>query len=342
MTPFVLLGTLFFSDAYAAEVTSMFNIVAIAILTGRLVVRWSWPLALAVGLLVLLAYHIRYMMIVLPLLFVVVSLRLNDPSPALRLRLGTLALTSLLAIFISDWLLVRLLSRHSDLKQSETSRYVQISMLCTLRCDAELFTTRCDTPENRRLIETSTCTEFVHRLKPTGNPTIPYTDGLAALMIRAGPRQVVKWLLLAPLVYLRDIHQLELGPVDFHSMPNAIALFPEAFNYYDRYFAHSHGAKYSKPFRALADILNWLYFWRAYHVLVAAATVASLWNLVWTRDPAAQFLSAYAVGAYLVFAYLNPSAPLRYLLQVITPAYCAFLLIALGSMRQSTTAESAT
>ena len=206
------------------------------------------------------------------------------------------------------------------------------SMVCTLRCEADLYEKNCSTEEGRQLIENTPCNDIYWGKVSLGNPKLGFLSSPLANFKALGPYRSLKWFILAPFKYLQGIHATEMGLFSFGIDKGAVDAYPETTAYFkDRFPAREA----SPRFLALADDLNSLFTARVYHTLCAFLVLASLWLIFSTKQITTFFFAITCLGFYLLFAYLNHHVPFRYLIEVITPGVFA-VFDAIGRRTNST------
>lgn len=136
----------------------------------------------------------------------------------------------------------------------------------------------------------------------------------------------------APIFYLRDIHDIEMGLFEFGKDTLAMHEYPDVVPYYARYFSASPFSTQPNPlFLRLAQTLNTLFHqYRLFHILTALVVMLGFVVVFSNSGAPARYFCFYAVGTYLLFSYINPHAPFRFLMQIVTPGTLG-VLMALGT-----------
>jgi len=211
-------------------------------------------------------------------------------------------------------------------KNYVTNLAISASMQCALRCDVTLFTTNCDSPEGKKTVLESKCSELIFGLRPFGPIVFNMSDSPTQIFKHVGVGNTLKWIIYAPFTYLSDIHALEMGLFQFGDDQLGVKHYPEATKYYSEYLVGNKKLEASPAFIFLVQKLD-KYFTknRIYHMLTGISVILSLF-LIWRSiNVVVLMLSFQAFGTYMLFSYLNPHVPFRYLILIIAPAFLALL-----------------
>jgi hypothetical protein len=199
---------------------------------------------------------------------------------------------------------------------------MMVSIQCALRCNASLFKTDCSTPEGRQAIESMLCRDVIHGLVSLGPLRYPLTIGPRELLHKLGSLTTIQWVLKAPFTYLQDIHDLEMGPFEFSGETAAKRDYPGAVSAFTGVLPED--GRVGSSFLVMVNYLHGLFHeLRAYHWLTAICVALSLAIILLSQDPLTVFFALNTAGVYFAFAYYNPHAPLRYLVQILVPGTVA-------------------
>jgi hypothetical protein len=339
---FVIPGLLYLMNSVWSELAAFLQLSLYALILQQLCTsrRSSLVLIVASIILTITAYHVRYQMILAPLAFIAVALLLgirafffNSLARAKKL-IGSIALAGILSIVglkvvnhvIGNYMPV------SSVATEMTPGGMFLSFQCTFRCEMPMFKTDCTTAEGRDIIQNSRCAELLFGLKPLGPPRIPASLPLSSILYQIGPKKVLQWVLLAPLNYLKDIHDIEMGLFEF-GKDRAATVYPQTTARFIHDFTQ-YSAQPSPFFSSLAKYLHArFHHYRIFHWICALTVITCTVLLFFSEDPVGLFFAINAVGTFLIFAYFNPHVPLRYLLQIIIPGYLAILIALRGRLR---------
>jgi hypothetical protein len=316
-------GAVYLLNGYFSEPTS-FALLAIGIVTFTWghqgaggFVAWSLFWATAV-----IGYHIRYQHIVLPLaaacVLVIRALR-GRVGGTVLLHHGALLAAVLASLPLSQAFLAQGFPI-SEYGRAQPEVFLRKSIQCRLGCDVRMFETSCDTAEGRRLIESASCPHLVHVQEDALGKPYPAPAGMAGTFARLGAGQLLRWLIRAPIGYLKDTqHAFEYTSYTFdrhvfwysENVPDVIAhyapLMPEDDN------------RPSPAFQWILEVVEDMYRHWIFHWIAAAAFWISCVRVVMSRDVTTACLYATTLVTLLLFSYFQPQIPVRYLLHLTVP-----------------------
>jgi hypothetical protein len=216
---------------------------------------------------------------------------------------------------------------------------MRISMTCALRCGVHLFDVDCTTEAGRRRIESSRCADFLYDIEPLGRP-VPADGAPPWSVVRlAGPATTLRWLVSAPVSFLGDVHDMEMGRFDYGEGPGSKE-FPVGRDFFRSAFRTSMGEAASPALLAMVHSLDVLFKdLRLYHLLTGSLVLLSICLAAKSSNPIATFLAMDAVLTYLLIVYFAPVGAFRYLIHVSAPAFVA-VVIELARARRLDPAES--
>ncbi len=343
---FTITSLIYVSNSFWSEATNILHVALFCFLVKFATYIKKWQSCILAFLLSVWSYNTRYSEIVLPICFLglagvyyVRSLYGQKwlPGRSLALTYVLLFVFSLFGIQTASKILENIYPGESG-KSYITNLAISASMQCALRCDVTLFAANCDTPDGKEIVEESKCSELIFGLKPFGGSVLDMTDSPVQIFRRVGPMMTIKWLLLAPFTYLSDTHALETGLFQFGDDQLGAKNYPEATKYYSQYLV---GAKKLTPNLAFISLVQTLdkYFRtnKIFHMLTVIAVLLAIFFIFMSINPVVLLLSFYSLGTYLVFSYLNPHVPFRYLVIIIAPSFLAALIHFLGCNNKSYT-----
>lgn len=332
---FIFSALIYVSNAFWSEATNMLHISLFCIVAALLPKMKLWQGGVLAFLLSAWSYHTRYSEIVLPMCFLSISavfvLRSyfgNGPEILKKQAksFGVLFLCSILGVICVSQILKSIYPNEAG-KNYVTNLAISASMQCALRCDVALFTTTCDNPEGKKTVEESKCSELIFGLRPFGPSVLDMAASPTQIFKRVGFGTTLKWILLAPFTYLSDLHSLEMGLFQFGDDQLGVKHYPEATQYYSQYLVGEKKLEVSPAFITLVQKLE-RYFTknRIYHMLTGISVLLALYLIYSSTNVVVLMLSFYSFGTYMLFSYLNPHVPFRYLVLIIAPAFLALLI----------------
>ncbi len=311
-------GLVFLMNGYLTEMTALL----VTVLASRCVAGIGGPrhVRAAAGLaaLSLVGYHLRYQLAIIPVAALVV-LTLDEIRGRKRLTVLTsraVALGVLVAAFPLSHLALSVRLPVDEFGRNLPSRYLRGSIQCRLKCDVRLYEVGCRTQANRDVVMRATCTDLVHGLVSLGEP-VQLGRSWPEILHETGWANVVRWLFLAPATYLRE--RMPTLAIETYAYDGNVRWLsehhPTTIQHYERVFPTTDRGP-SGAFRFVVDYLKTLYFsWSLHWVSMIVVWVSVVLTLV-SRDRVASFFAASSVGTFLVFSYVQPQAPLRYLLVI--------------------------
>ncbi len=327
-------GILYLINAFWTEMVSFLLLFLVGFLLqsiGRHK-KWRFIKILLCAMVGTLAYHTRYQMMIIPFcvlgLGLVLFLKSDRKAAALRDNYiwAVVAAAMLFGILTSDFLLRKELPKN-EAQSGITVLGTSVSIQCALRCGVKLYSVDCSTTQGKALIEGSRCSEFLFGLKSLGTPLVPLNGKITDLFRTIGWKATLHWILAAPLSYLTDIHDLEMGLFQFGA-DSASQAYPEVGEYYGPYFQSKWGGNPKGGFLRMVRYLDKLFKkFRAFHWLTVAVVLIGLMMLiVRQKNVLGIFLTLYSIACYFIFAYVNPEVPFRYLMQIIVPGWIGLML----------------
>lgn len=328
----IFAGNLIFVNAYWSELTCMLFVVVLGYTCNAFLKYGKWYLGIVAVLVFPLSYHTRYLTVLVPVALVCMVVlpflkKVWGNQQALRAPLGKflfLVIGMFISLTSSNEFLKSVLPNDLS-KQYVTTLALSSSMQCTLRCDVKMFETDCKTESGKAKIEGALCRDVVFGLVPLGKFIADPTQPLSVFK-QAGSWNTVKWIFMAPLTYLKDIHDLEIGMFSFGADLAAATAYPKVINYYAKYFKIDEKKEFSPSFLVLKNIFHKLFFDRVFHILTIVFVLLCFLVLFKSESYAVQFFALYAIGTYFLFSYLNPHVPYRFLMQILTPGLISILL----------------
>lgn len=305
---FALIAYLFFENKYEVRLTSKKVILGVLF-----------------SILVPVAYHIRYQMIIIPVAMIATGLVFSIRNKKIPYHSFSLAIIGITLIFFTNLLLKQNLPSNDGAK-SLSKTLAMISAQCSLKCDVALFKVSCQNSEGKKIIKNSSCSDLTLGHISLGEPRADI-QGITDLIKYLGFTKVVKWFVKAPFFYLRHIHKrwgLEIGSFEFLS-DNATNLFPAAAAYYAS-FLQVDGIVIKPLLKKLIDYLTVLHFKvKIYNWLCGFFTALNIVIIFRSKRFSSVFLAYISLGTLLVFSYFNPHVPFRFLIQIIVPSFVAVL-----------------
>lgn len=277
-----------------------------------------------------IAYHVRFQMIIVPIALSITSLVFYFKGrnfPKFTLFWVVAALLNLIAF---NSILKNNLPAVKHASNMALSNAI-VSAQCTLRCDVELFKVNCRSDESKKIIEKVSCSDAAFGWVPLGGHVKEFR-GFSDLFLSLGALKSIKWLIVAPFYYLKDIHKkwgLEIGRFEFLKDDATIA-YPEATAYYTKFLQIKDlGPKFL--FEKISQTISMLHFEvRLFNWLSGIVVVINVFLILRSRKFVTIFLSFITIGTLMVFAYFNPHVPFRFLIQIIVPGILA-IFYELGS-----------
>lgn len=331
----VVMGILFVSNAFWSEATNILHIGLFAILAGY-ARRISWPVGFILAFFLgAWSYQTRYSEIVLPICFLGLSfvylvrffgLGHNDEFKLRAIRFLILFFGAIIGLNVSS-IAIKYAYPADDGQKYVTNLVVTASLQCALRCDVDLYQANCRSEEGRQIVEQSKCSELIFGLKPFGPMVLSPMAPIKEIFSHVGYSNVAKWAVIAPFTYLTDIHAMEMGLFQFADDKPAVDKYKEATAFYSDYLVTSAKKTPNAKFISMVQFLDVLFYkYKLFHIFTGIAVVLSIYLIFVTVDPVILVLSFQALGTYLLFAYLNPHVPFRYLMIIIFPAFVAGLI----------------
>lgn len=332
---FIVGALIYVSNAFWSEATNMLHIALFCFLAAVLPKLRIWQGGIIAFLLSAWSYHTRYSEIVLPMCFLSVAVVYGVREvwgehkglfKKQAVSFGMLFVCSILGIASVSQVL-KMVFPGEEGKNYVTNLAISASMQCSLRCDVALFTTNCDSPEGRKTVEESKCSELIFGLRPFGPIVFDMGASPTQIFKHVGVGKTLKWIVYAPFTYLSDIHALEMGLFQFGDDQLGAKHYPEATKYYSEYLVSETKLEPSPAFIFLVQKLE-KYFTtnRIYHLLTGISVLFALFLIYRSINAVVLVLSFQAFGTYMLFSYLNPHVPFRYLILIIAPAFLALLL----------------
>jgi hypothetical protein len=321
----VLPALVYLMNGYWSEMTSF---MAVALATLCLDRAWHsgktryWVAFCAVCL---FGWHVRYQLATLAPALAVTALVLCGVRRVWPLRYLRTALVVMAATLGVLWLGQRMLATwlpKSDFGRYVTGAFVQRSIQCQLRCAAKLYEVDCSSERGRALIETVTCTELNMDLVSLGPPVI---DPLQwpRTFAHVGTAGVLEWLVRAPLSYLQEDVFSGLEHEHYGRKIRSLSVHRAELEPYARLLPQA-GAKPSPAFDKVVTYLLARYREDlAFHWLTLFSLIVCAYVVACSRNPSAVFLAVTCFATYLVMAYFQPKAPMRYLVQISVPGLLA-------------------
>ncbi len=281
--------------------------------------KWGLLVATSVA-----AYQTRYQLIIIPMCFILMGLISFSGKAAFRhARYLMMGASLALMLFFSDSFLAMALPKGTPISPVHWGGgMVSHSIQCTLRCHITLFERDCSNPTDRNFIETATCSDMF--LGPNALTTATVGPRFHDYLRLLGPAKFGLWLLKAPLVYLSDTHPIDGWSVKYADRNNRVSqLYPEGTQFFERYFAKAELTNPNPLYWRLFSFLDRLVSYRIYYWAAGLIVVTSCFLVFASPDASVQFLSWTALLTFLVFAYVAPHTPIRYLIQIMTPGLAA-------------------
>ncbi len=326
-------GAVFLMNGFLTGMTAL----AVTALAARLLEddesprrRMAWA---GFAVLCLVGYHLRYQLAVLPVAALTV-LAVAQVRRGRNLRAFGARAVGLGALILMLPLSQRALATTlpvDEYGKSLPSTYLRASIQCRLDCDVRLFEVGCDTPEGEKKITMATCSDLVHAQVDLGRPATSSTSVIDVFR-EVGWSNVVRWLVMAPATYLEErMPNLVIESYSYDRNVRALSEHhPETIARYAEYFPST--ADVASPwFRSVVDYASRHYFaWRLHWIALLVVWGSAVVVFV-SRNRTTAFLAANNVGTFLVFSYVQPQAPLRYLVLMCMLGGVVFWRMALGS-----------
>lgn len=325
-----LTSNLLLVNAFWSEMTSLLQLAIFAVSADRYLSNGKKRYLLVLTIICPLAYHTRYLMVLLPAclvgIFVLQFFKCRSTIPIRVSKTRLVFAVSVIAasLAFTNFTLSRSLP-NLNIKRDTTALVLNTSMQCALRCHTKMFETDCSTPEGKKIIEGSLCRDIIFGLVKTGNPVADPSSAMNIIK-QNGLLNSIIWVLIAPFTYLTDKHDLEVGLFAFGKDTAPATAYPEVINYYGRFFADDTPTTATPSFAPLVRLLHILFHGSFFHLLTIIILAASGYVLLKTKNITTAIMATYALGTYMVFAYLNPHVPFRFLMQIISPGVLATCL----------------
>ena len=334
----VLVSNLLLENALWSEMTCFLTIGLITMLSAQWINSSLKKGLIFAALIFPISYHTRYLTIIIPVAIGVIALvNILRGLRAKALRAFVLMGLMMVTLLACNLMLKKNLPCINN-KKWLTSLAVSLSMQCTLRCETKMFETDCTTPAGKATVENSFCTEIVFGMVKMGNLIRdPNKDGLKGVFKQNGFLNNIKWLAMAPFSYLKDKHDLEVGLFRFGDDQSAASHYPEVIKKYGHFFSSDDPKEASKSFKLLITILQNLFHKYFFHYITVLILGLNFFMLLKSRFTEVQFLVLYSIGTFLLFAYANPHAPYRFLIQIISPSAVAFIIHCFRDSRGAST-----
>jgi hypothetical protein len=153
------------------------------------------------------------------------------------------------------------------------------------------------------------------------------SEGIQGIVVRLGLFRTLKWLAKAPFSYLNDIHSLEVAYFSFDQHQQAKASYPRAVSYYEPFLPKVNDGSPSFLFSLIIKLLTKLFSLKLFHLLTALIVFLCVLIVFLPITPIeSRMLAFYSVGTFLMFSYVNPHVPFRFLMQIATPGFFAILV----------------
>ncbi len=343
---FIVPALFFLINGFWTEMTSFLLIVLISFFLSREYVTHSKLNIIFVVLLSLLAYHVRYQLIILPVALIGVAVicymrgRFLNFFP-LFLKWSAIAISVFFLIPVSNYLASCFMSSSNNANYAK-SMVVQTSIQCRLKCEISLFEKDCNTAESKQLVIDATCTDLVHGVKSLGSSKLGVVS-VPAILKEIGFKNTMIWIIKSPLTFLREKHyHLEYEMFKFDKNIRQLGKYYDVMEYYGNLIkVEDQLTGGSTAFNQLIQWIRYAYFeLSAYHVLTAVIVLTSLIIMCFSPNPTSIFLALVCIGNFLVFSYLNPHAPLRYLMQIMVPGIMSLLVSLTYHLKWELTAKS--
>jgi len=315
-------------NVFWSEMTGFFLVMLTGLFVAREYRKHSYFNLFFITVGCVLAYHTRYHLIILPvaviswgiILYVRRISTVNYWFPAKWVTVGFLAL---FAIFLSNSVIRCLLPSSSTAGFINAENFLKNSIQCTLRCDVSLFEKDCNTAKEI-ILKKSSCLDIA--FGALGAPKASEQSVFKEM----GFLNTIRWLVKAPTITLFQDHiGTEIGgEYVFNKNMVYLSQYREVMDYYGGLITVEEKFKSgSGGFNKLIRWINYLYFeLSAYHLLSMMIIFASL-VIIWVSpNPIAIFLALVCIGNWLIFSYINPLAPVRYLMQFLVPGMTALVI----------------
>jgi hypothetical protein len=329
---YVFLGNLFLINALWTEIVSLFTVFIFVQLAKKLGEGWSPKKAALMLLLITYAYHIRYQLILLPVLLIIlpaISL-LRGSRSSIQAKTAALGVLGLISIKLSTSILSATLP-NSQATKGLTHSLIEGSILCTLRCDANIYTVNCSNEQQKQLIESLRCVELITGQKNLGQSLANPAGSVIEIFKQIGITRTLRWIALAPISYLHDLHSTELDHFQFGAREEPLKDYPQVYPYFHQYFENHYQGNPSKLYLTISKIASVSFSNHVFHVITVIIILGCLAALLFSNRKEIQLLALYSLGTYLMFSYFNPHVPFRFLMQIISPGFAAIVLF-FGSM----------
>jgi hypothetical protein len=312
----LLPALIYMINGYASEMTALFAIGIAALgfeqglATGS--VR-SWALFCA-GCVA--AWFVRYQLGALPLIAVAgaMVLQLRKIIGGAQLRRACAASAVALAVSLGSVRLLASVFPTSGASRMHGGIFLQDSIQGALRCRVRLYDVDCSSRRGRAMIRKATCTDLINDRVPLGRPVVhPYYP--LQTFQHIGALNTLKWLALAPLGYLRETYYLDHESFGFDRHIRVLNVKQRELAPYAALLPPA-GQMPSRAFAPLVRYLKWTYAATGHHWLCGASLLVSALVITRGRRASAVFLGLAAIATYLSFSYLQPKAPLRYLMTI--------------------------
>lgn len=285
-------------------------------------------LVLLIAVLCTFLYHVRYEgIIVIPALLstAIIFLCRADKDTALKFLYAGITSVILIA---SSMILIHKTFPAVDINNKMLIDGLRTSMQCTLRCAHPLFENQCDQPGAYEPIKDASCSDITLGHVQIGAP-LAGTLTFSGLLKEMGIKDTITWLFKAPWKYLQDIHTrwgMEIGRFDMrHPNLNASPYAGIILEYYKYFNYYLTGP--SPLFNALHVWIKFLHFeLKAYNWFSLFGILIALFFIVTSRQPLTVFFCFISIGTLLIFSYINPHVPFRFLIHILLPCFIGISL----------------
>jgi hypothetical protein len=318
---------IFLMNGYWSDMTSLLVVALAAVALHGAFSRNSRSSWAAFAVVCALGWYIRYQLVILPLAGALTAIVVGYDRrhlPSGRRAALVACLAAYAAIFASQRV-VGLAMPTSNMASEHGGVFLQKSLQCRLRCSAKLHERDCSSEAGRAVMKSATCTAMLAETADLGRPVVDPKDKRATFE-RIGLVGALQWLAIAPLGYAAFEpfpFGLEHESFGFDRQIRILHVHERALAAYGALLPKV-GAKPAPPFLAVVEYLRETYYESRWFQGLAQVTLLLACAIALrSRKPAAVFLALVCIGTHLVFAYLQPKAPLRYLAHIVVPGLLA-------------------
>lgn len=335
-----LLGVLYVSNAFWSEATNFLHVALFAVFAQKAIRQSHFRNFIFSAILGAWSYQTRYSEVVLPVCFLAIGiiyliryrfLSRDDYLKTNALKYLICFAGALSGLATTNIAVTKAFPSDSG-KNYVTSLVVTASLQCALRCDIKLFESDCSTEEGKKFFEEFKCRDLIFGLKRFGSKVLGEGAPLSKIFEYVGLFKTLQWVFYAPFTYLQDTHDLEMGLFQYGDDLPAKGIYSDSIQFFADYLISPVKREPNPVFIKIVEVLNRLFQEkRFFHFATAFCVLLSLFIVCRATSPFVLVLSLHSLGSYLLFSYLNPHVPFRYLILIILPALIAFLVHTLQS-----------